>query len=389
LSTPIGQPKSISSWKQEVSRRVAAHQSRAALPTPPPATPAARTATYAQSRPEPVRRNAQIAARVAARYAQAPSYSQLHTEASAARTDVPDALPEPLAASAGVFSGEFEAIQAGTPLQPSTRAWESDVVPARPAAPPSLEASESQDSRPSPKPDQAPDFVLRPPEPVLSSHAKLIEFPRELVAPRKRRPRRAEGPFAPHGLERQLSIFEVDPGALSIEPGMAGVASALTRFELEAQPPAEEPSPEPQNVQASLPALRQASIGLRLTAALVDVALIAAAFLGAVLAAVTSVGHPFPAGIAKFSAIAGFLLAGLLYQAIFLILDNATPGMRCAGLFLYTLDGQVPTRAYLRRRLGALLLTGLSVGLGAAWVLFDEDRLSWHDRLSQTYLRKG
>jgi hypothetical protein len=23
------------------------------------------------------------------------------------------------------------------------------------------------------------------------------------------------------------------------------------------------------------------------------------------------------------------------------------------------------------------------------WSLFDEDRLSWHDRLSKTYLRKG
>lgn len=372
---------------------MAAHQSRAGLPSARPVTPATRPAINAQNRPEPVSRSAQIAARVAARYAQAPSYSQLHAKASVARTSVPDALPEPLEASTGVFPGEFDAEQAGTPLQPSTRAWEPDVVPARPDAPLSLEAWESEDSRPGPEPDQEPeqepDFVLRPPEPALSSHAKLIEFPRELVAPRKRRPRRAEGPFAPHGLERQLSIFEVDPGALSIEPGMAGVASALTRFELGAHPPAVEISPEPQNVPASLSALRQAPIGLRLAAALVDGALVAAALLGAALVAVARIGHPLPAGIAKFSAIAGFLLAGLLYHTIFLILDNATPGMRCAGLFLYTLDGQLPTRAHLRRRLGALLLTGFSVGLGAAWVFFDDDHLSWHDRLSQTYLRKG
>lgn len=342
---------------------------------------------------KPASRAAQIAARVAARFAQAPSYSQLHIEASTARTDVPEALPEPLDASAEALSGQFDVIHARTPSQPSTQAWEPAVETARPVLPLLLETWERVDSRPSPggdqepdqEPDQVPVFVLRPPEPVHSSRAKLIEFPRELVAPRKRRPRRAEGPYAPHGLERQLSIFDVNPGALSIEPGMAGVASALTIFELEAHPPAVEITPEPQNV----PALRTASIGLRLAATLLDGTLIVTALLGAALAAVIRIGHPLPAEIAKFSAITGFLLAGLLYHAIFLILDNATPGMRCTGIFLYTLDGQVPTRAHLRRRMGALLLSGLSVGLGAAWVLFDEDHLSWHDRLSQTYLRKG
>jgi hypothetical protein len=29
------------------------------------------------------------------------------------------------------------------------------------------------------------------------------------------------------------------------------------------------------------------------------------------------------------------------------------------------------------------------VGLGVAWSIFDEQRLSWHDRLSGTYLRTG
>jgi hypothetical protein len=39
--------------------------------------------------------------------------------------------------------------------------------------------------------------------------------------------------------------------------------------------------------------------------------------------------------------------------------------------------------------MGALLLSVLPVGLGAAWLLFDDDHLCWHDRLSKTYLRKG
>ena len=36
----------------------------------------------------------------------------------------------------------------------------------------------------------------------------------------------------------------------------------------------------------------------------------------------------------------------------------------------------------------ALPLSVLPVGLGLAWALFDDNRLTWHDRLSQTYLRK-
>jgi hypothetical protein len=35
-----------------------------------------------------------------------------------------------------------------------------------------------------------------------------------------------------------------------------------------------------------------------------------------------------------------------------------------------------------------LPLSVLPLGLGLAWSVFDEDRLTWHDRLSGTYLRE-
>jgi uncharacterized RDD family membrane protein YckC len=66
----------------------------------------------------------------------------------------------------------------------------------------------------------------------------------------------------------------------------------------------------------------------------------------------------------------------------------STPGMRYAGIALSTFEDDSPTRAQLRRRLGAIALSLLPVGLGFAWSVFDEDHLSWHDRISQTYLRK-
>jgi hypothetical protein len=40
-------------------------------------------------------------------------------------------------------------------------------------------------------------------------------------------------------------------------------------------------------------------------------------------------------------------------------------------------------------RLLALVLSLLPVGLGVAWSIFDENHLSWHDRLSRTYLKKS
>ena len=35
-----------------------------------------------------------------------------------------------------------------------------------------------------------------------------------------------------------------------------------------------------------------------------------------------------------------------------------------------------------------MVLSLLPIGLGVAWSIFDEEHLSWHDRFSQTYLRK-
>ena len=83
------------------------------------------------------------------------------------------------------------------------------------------------------------------------------------------------------------------------------------------------------------------------------------------------------------------LIIGALYHAFFLTLADATPGMRYAHISLCTLDGHSPSLAQRCGRLGALLLSVATLGLGVAWAIFDEDHLSWHDRLSRTYLSKG
>jgi hypothetical protein len=61
--------------------------------------------------------------------------------------------------------------------------------------------------------------------------------------------------------------------------------------------------------------------------------------------------------------------------------------MRCARIALCTFDEENPTRRALRRRILAILVSVCSLGLGLLWATLDEDRLSWHDRLTRTYQR--
>jgi hypothetical protein len=66
----------------------------------------------------------------------------------------------------------------------------------------------------------------------------------------------------------------------------------------------------------------------------------------------------------------------------------STPGLMYARIALCTFEDEYPTRAQLRGRLAALLVSLLPMGLGFAWAIFDEDHLTWHDRLSRTYQRR-
>jgi uncharacterized RDD family membrane protein YckC len=77
----------------------------------------------------------------------------------------------------------------------------------------------------------------------------------------------------------------------------------------------------------------------------------------------------------------------LVFQYIFLTYRRATPGMRMAQLELCTFEGKATTMFDRQTRAAASALSAFSIGLGYAWALVDEDRLGWHDRISQTHLR--
>jgi len=224
------------------------------------------------------------------------------------------------------------------------------------------------------------------------AQANLIQFPRELVATRKLRPRLAEASVSVNtDADPQLSIFEVDPATVSTEaavpdPEYGAAESIWSGLRLDNQP-AEVPASRPDitQVPARLPV---APLGLRLMGAAVDCSLILIVFVGIGFLAGRSLPHPPPAKVAELLGVVMLALIGLLFYAFFFALPTCTPGMKYAGIGLCTFDGASPTRAQLRRRLTAMLVSVLPLGLGLVWSLFDEDHLSWHDRFSQTYPRK-
>ena len=129
-----------------------------------------------------------------------------------------------------------------------------------------------------------------------------------------------------------------------------------------------------------------ASVEDRRLAALADAGCLLFAY-GAFLALFGSVGGQFT--FSKLSAvvcIATLALVYVQYFALFTIFGGTTPGMMLRGLQVASISGETPTpRQMLLRSIGYVLSAG-TFGLGFLWAMWDEDSLTWHDRMSRTYL---
>jgi uncharacterized RDD family membrane protein YckC len=459
LSTLPNQADLGNSWKDEVNQRLAAHKSRKSL-----------VQTDRGGAQEPRRstssRAAAAAARVAARYANEPSYSESRGEVvgasvraaetkaaqEPARNEVgprieESALPESaMTESTFLDAPGWEAYQtAAMSVEWATQAaresvvagsesaeWMAESVAAEPAVS-ARHGANSNDTRSNKDAnyteremggrrkrarkarettrDAAEEAVSRAASETADTaqpiHANLIQFPRELVATRKVRPRRAEGPYAAMTEQGgQLSIFEVDPGAFTMEAAQTSVLEEAAApawkgpewsgIKLDAQPErarqtvveAEmlEDLPEPVFLA---PDLELAPLSRRAMAAVVNGSLIVGAYLASALVAASNMKVLPGLKQMEVGSAIGVMAVGALYLTLSYVLGKGTPGMRYAGLSLCTFDGQSPTRAQRCVRLVAILLSVLPAGLGVLWAIFDEDHLSWHDRLSATYLRRS
>ncbi|MGB2675665.1 MAG: RDD family protein [Candidatus Acidiferrum sp.] len=129
-----------------------------------------------------------------------------------------------------------------------------------------------------------------------------------------------------------------------------------------------------------------ASLEERRAAAVVDAACLAFAY-GGFLALFGSLGGHFT--FSKLSATVCFFTFAFVYVqyfGLFTIFGGTTPGMMVRGLQVASFSGENPTpKQYLQRALGYMLSAG-TLFLGFLWAIWDEDGLTWHDRLSRTYL---
>lgn len=129
-----------------------------------------------------------------------------------------------------------------------------------------------------------------------------------------------------------------------------------------------------------------ANIDERRLAAFIDAACLMFAY-GGFLALFGSLGGQFT--LSKLSAavyVSAFAIVYLQYFALFTIFGGTTPGMMLRGLQVVSFSGESPEpRQMLLRAVGYMLSAG-TFFLGFMWTWWDEDALTWHDRISRTYL---
>lgn len=244
---------------------------------------------------------------------------------------------------------------------------------------------------------RAPEFPTPQPLEVQSIAANIIEFPRQLIAPRKARPRIAEGPLREEAeaAEPQLRIFEVEAEQISAEPMQEQPSHGAPEWQsllLEATLPVRQPQTfESQSNLTFQP--QTASVGLRLKAAAMDAFCILSGFAAFAAVVVKVAGPSLKAlKLLKPALLAGgglgaILIFALAYLTMFFTFSEQTPGMKFARIALCTFGDDYPTRQAMRRRTFAMVLAACPLGLGFAWIWMDNDRLGWHDRISRMYQR--
>lgn len=129
-----------------------------------------------------------------------------------------------------------------------------------------------------------------------------------------------------------------------------------------------------------------AELSVRRVAGLID-AVVLAGVLGGFLLMFRSLGGQLEflkINFAIYGAI--FFLIYFLYFGLFTLFSGATLGMQLSGLSVVAMDGGFPETRQLAWRSFGYLLSGATLFLGFLWALWDEDHLTWQDRISHTYL---
>jgi uncharacterized RDD family membrane protein YckC len=207
-----------------------------------------------------------------------------------------------------------------------------------------------------------------------------------------------EGSVAPAtsralALEEAPSVVPADDFSFTVAIGRSPQTREKSdgRMEIDVTvPPAprtDSPAASPQDARTETDGLYPvASLEERRFAAAIDSACLLFAY-GGFLALFGSLGGQFT--LSKLSAAVyalTFAIVYLQYFALFTVFGGTTPGMMFRGLQVTSFTGDPPTPRQMLLRSAGYILSAGTLFLGFFWAWWDEDALTWHDRLSRTYL---
>src|SRR5579859_6216010 len=329
-------PGDMPAWKTELTEKLAASRARRSTrSTGQPRLPLdSRDGDSQTGDGESGRAN--VAAAVAARYARRPSYREaLEMEAAEAALAAERALVEAQAAQEAVRRRMEEAREAEAAAAEAREAeerlraeqarieYEQNIavrydVDERTQQ--HMQAYEARLTTRTPSSSHQPKAQVAPRisdpleeatvTPAVPLAANLIEFPRELVATRKARPRLAEGPLRDTGPQPgQLRIFEVEQDAIDHQPAapvtrVAAPKAGLDWSSIRLDTPRPERAPCASARKGEEKPIEPAALEDRLMAALVDGALSMIGFLVFVFVFSSCTAHP-PSG--RFAIVAAAL----------------------------------------------------------------------------------
>ena len=91
------------------------------------------------------------------------------------------------------------------------------------------------------------------------------------------------------------------------------------------------------------------------------------------------INNPLTASV----AVLGFIL---LYHSLFVALLGQTPGKLLFGVRVLTVHGRKVSFFRALVRSTAYILSMVPLFLGFFWILFDDQRQGWHDKIARTYV---
>jgi len=222
------------------------------------------------------------------------------------------------------------------------------------------------------------EFETAPLRPA-KAEPKIIEFPRPAPPPVFFEPSRLR---EPEDLELAGPVLDTPRILDAPEPPAEQMELLPTFADIHLEPDerrllADELPPQP------------APLAYRIFAGLIDMIVV---LIACAIFAMTFIGYAKGLPQPRLTLLYGIIVCGslwLIYQYLFLVYSSGTPGMHLAQLELCTFKGDSVSLPLRRWRALASMLSAFALGLGFAWSFVDEDTLGWHDRMTQTYVRKA